>query len=94
MLKAVFFALQSLYSDVKDKHIEIQCDNDSCVKYIRDLGGITSLDMDYLASDIWHWCISCNIFISAVHIHVAGVSLDADLFFFFEHRKKGICAAF
>ena len=71
-LKAVFFALQSLYSDVKDKHIEIQCDYVSCVKYIRDLGGISSPDMDYLASDIWHWCISRNIFISAVHI--AGVS--------------------
>ena len=71
-LKAIFFALQSLYSDVKDKHIEVQCDNVSAVKYIRDLGGITSPDMDCLASDIWHWCLSRKIYISAVHI--AGVS--------------------
>ena len=76
-LKAIYFALQSLYADVRNKHIEIQCDNVSAVKYIRDLGGITSPDMDYLASEIWHWCLSRNIFISAVHI--AGASnLRAD----------------
>ena len=71
-LLAVWFALQTLYSDISNKHIEIQCDNVSAVKYVNDFGGMTSHDMDSLASKIWNWCINKNIFISAVHI--SGVS--------------------
>ena len=39
---------------------------------MNDFGGMTSHDMDALASKIWNWCINKNIFISAVHI--SGVS--------------------
>ena len=67
-LLAIFFALQSIYSSVKDQHIEFQCDNVSAVKYINDMGGMTSSDMDSLTYNIWNWCIQRNIYISAVHI--------------------------
>ena len=67
-LLAIYFALQSIYASIKNQHIEFQCDNVSAVKYINDMGGMTSLDMDSLACNIWNWCIQRNIYISAVHI--------------------------
>jgi hypothetical protein len=67
-LLAIFFSLQTLYSKCTNIHIQFQCDSVTAVTYIQDMGGMASLDLDKLASDIWHWCLPKNIFISAVHI--------------------------
>ncbi|MCG7879447.1 MAG: reverse transcriptase domain-containing protein [Candidatus Thiodiazotropha endolucinida] len=64
-LLAAFYALQSLYENTRGLHIEIQSDNQSCIKYINDLGGIVSQEMDLLAKDIWQWCLHREIYISA-----------------------------
>lgn len=71
-LLAVFYALQSLYSLIRNAHIAVQSDNVSAVWYINDMGGMTSVDMDHLASDIWNWCLSRDIMLSASY--VPGVS--------------------
>lgn len=64
----MFFALQALYSSACDVHIEIQCDNVAAVTYLNEMGGMASLDMDRLATDIWDWCLERNIFVSAIYI--------------------------
>ena len=67
-LLAIFYALQSLYSSLRKRHIEIQSDNVSAVSYINDMGGMNSRKMDLLAHNIWDWCVSKDIFISAIHV--------------------------
>lgn len=53
-LMAIFYALQSLYCNESNLHIEIQSDNISAIKYINDMGGMTSGAMDLLAKIIGH----------------------------------------
>lgn len=77
-LLAIFYALQSLYVHHCNVHIEIQSDNISAIKYINDMGGMTSTSMDLLAKDIWQWCIERKINLSA--IHVPGVLNTADFY--------------
>ena len=77
-LLAIFYALQSLNVHHCNVHIEIQSDNISAIKYINDMGGMTSTSMDLLAKDIWQWCIERKINLSA--IHVPGVLNTADFY--------------
>ena len=46
-------------------HIDVESDNQSCIKYINDLGEMLSEEMDLLAKEIWQWCLHREIFISA-----------------------------
>ena len=78
-LLAVFYALQALYWNKNNVHIEIQCDNVSAVSYLNCMGGMTSKSMDTLAKDIWAWCLDKEIFISAVRL--PGVLNSADFYF-------------
>lgn len=75
-LMAIWYALQSLYDAKHDVNIEIQSDNISAIKYINDMGGMTSKSMDSLAKSIWEWCIQRNIFVVAMYI--PGVLNTAD----------------
>ena len=77
-LLAVFYALQALYWNKNNVHIEIQCDNVSAVSYLNCMGGMTSKSMDALAKDIWSWCLDKEIFISAVHL--PGILNSADFY--------------
>ncbi|XP_053390973.1 uncharacterized protein LOC128553808 [Mercenaria mercenaria] len=65
---AIYFALLSLYSECKNVHIEFQSDSVTAVKYVNDMGGMTSPELDRLSAKIWSWCLERNIFISAVYI--------------------------
>jgi hypothetical protein len=67
-LTAINFALQSLYYNCTDVHIEFQSDSVTAVKYINDMGGMASLCLDGLSRTIWQWCLDRNIFISASFI--------------------------
>lgn len=77
-LLAVFFALESLFHTDRNVHIEIQSDNVVAIKYINDMGGITSNTLDLLAKKIWLWCLDRNIFVTAVFI--PGVQNTADFY--------------
>lgn len=67
-LLAIFYTLQALFSDKRQKHIEVQSDSVSAVAYVNNFGGMQCLKMDKLAADIWLWCINRGIHLSAVHI--------------------------
>ena len=70
-LRAALFGLQSLCKQVQNSHILLQLDNTTAVSYIRNMGGTNSLLCNQVASQIWHWSIERNIWLSATHI--AGV---------------------
>ena len=77
-LKAVLLGLQSLCSDVTNKHIRILTDNTTTVAYINAMGGIRSNKCNEIASEIWAWCSAQqNIWISASHIP-GSANVDAD----------------
>ena len=63
-LLAIFYALQSLHENESGVHIEIQSDNTSCIKYVKDLGGIVWEDMDVSAKEMWQWCLQREIYIN------------------------------
>jgi hypothetical protein len=56
-LLAIFYALQSLYSNKRNVHILFRCDNATAVTYINDIGGMASEVLDKLANKVWNWCI-------------------------------------
>ena len=67
-MKAVLFGLQSLCSNVTYKHTRIQSDNTTTVSYINAMGGIQSMDCNYMALQIWQWSCSRNIWLSSCHL--------------------------
>ena len=75
-LLAVFYGLQALYENERGIHIQVQSDNVSCIKYCNDLGGIASEEMDFLANEIWQWCLQRDIYISA--LYCPGIQNTAD----------------
>ena len=66
-LKACFFGLQAFLSTRKSIHIQAKLDNTCAISYINNQGGIIQ-ELNGLASEIWSWCISRDIWLSAVHI--------------------------
>ena len=67
-LVAAFFALQCFCSQMANRHIKIQIDNTTAIAYINNMGGSKSKQLDQLSVRLWEWCISRNIWLSAVHI--------------------------
>ena len=67
-LLASFYGIQSFYNEKNNVHIFIQSDNVSAVSYINNMGGMTSVEMNNLAYDIWSWCLDRNIYISAGYL--------------------------
>ena len=67
-LKAVLLGLRSLCYTFTEKHILVQSDNTTAVAYIKAMGGIKSMSCDNMATAIWEWCISRNIWLRATHI--------------------------
>ena len=65
---AIFHALQSFCSDMRNVHVSIQSDSTNAIAYVNNMGGIASLSMDQLAQELWHWCLKRDIFISASFI--------------------------
>lgn len=75
--KAIFFALKSMCSSVKNTHLRVEVDNATAVCYINAMGGVRSPKCNDIAKQIWAWCIERNIWLSAAHI--AGVkNVEAD----------------
>ena len=62
------FALKCFFSHMNNCHIRIQIDNTTALAYINNMGGSKSKELNQLAVQIWEWCISRNIWLTAVHI--------------------------
>lgn len=67
-LKAVLFALQSLCSDVKSKHIRIRSDNVTAVTYINNMGGMKSSLCNSISKNIWNWARITDNNLTAEHL--------------------------
>jgi hypothetical protein len=66
-LKACWLALQSFVRDLEAHHVMVRLDNTCAVAYINNQGGVTQ-SLNALACDIWEWCKSHNIWLSAKHV--------------------------
>lgn len=67
-LLAAFFAIKSFAKDKKDIHVRIFVDNTVAMTCINKMGSIRSENLNLLTKDIWEWCISKKIWISAGRI--------------------------
>ena len=68
-LMAVFFGLRTLckHRPMTDTHVQILIDNITAVAHVNHMGGSHSLTCNGIGN-IWLWCITRNIWISASHI--------------------------
>ena len=67
-LLATFLGLKTFFSDSENIHIGVKSDSSTAVYYLNAMGGMASLLLDDLTKEIWEWCFSRNIFITAQHI--------------------------
>ena len=67
-LLAAFFAPKCYFRKMGNCHIKLQIDNTRAIAYINNMGGSKSKELDQLAFEIWEWCITRHIWLSAVHI--------------------------
>ena len=68
-LKAIKLALLSYAPLYPDKqHVRIMSDNTSAIAYINKKGGTHCMTMNDMAVNIWEFCISLGMHISAAHI--------------------------
>ena len=76
-LLAVFLGLKVFCRSHRDTHIRLKIDNTTAVVVINHMGTSHSEQLNTLNNEIWAWCISRNLWISATHI--AGKSnVEAD----------------
>ena len=67
-LKAIHLALCSyIKSPNKLQHVQVQSDSTVAISYVNNMGG-KIFTLDKLSGIIWNYCISQNIWLSAVHI--------------------------
>ena len=67
-LLAVFYGLKSFFHDYKSIHIKARVDNTTAVTYIKNMGGVKSMDCFHVTKLIWEWCIKRDIWLSCTHI--------------------------
>jgi len=60
------------------RQIKFELDNMTAVSYVYQMGGRHSVIYDRLAGKIWNWCITRNIWLTAIHIPgIHNVQADA-----------------
>ena len=64
-LLALFFALKSFCSLVRNQHVRVFTDNSTAMVYVNKMGGTRSPPCNQLTKYIWSWCQERNIWISA-----------------------------
>ena len=67
-MKAVLLGLKSLCKDCHDIHICVQSDNTTAVAYINSMGGVKSEVCNDMAFQIWGWCLTKCVWLSARHV--------------------------
>ena len=65
---AAKFSLMSYCSKYVFNHVRYKLDNSTTIAYINYIRGTKSVDCNNIAVEIWQWCISKNIWISAAFI--------------------------
>ena len=67
-LLAIYMAVRSYCKSNAYKHVRIMSDNTTAISYVNNMGGIKSISCNQIAFDIWQYCISKNMWISAAFI--------------------------
>lgn len=67
-LKAIWLALLSFETEIKNCHILLRVDNTTAISYINKMGGIKYQKFNRIATRIWHWAEKNNIWLHAEHI--------------------------
>jgi len=67
-LTAVLVAVKSFAKDRMSINTLVRTDNLSARAYINHLGGTHSHPMNTVATELWKWCISKNIFLITEHL--------------------------
>ena len=66
--KGSYFAINAYCKSCTYKHFRINSDNTTAISNINNKGGIKSIMCDKLAREIWGFCKSRKLFVSADHI--------------------------
>ena len=81
-LLAAFLALQSFVSQ-SEIHVRLKLDNTTAVSYINNIGGMRSEPLNTLSKEIWQWCMTREIWLSAQYVPgVSNVEADSASRFF------------
>ena len=76
-LLAALFMLKSLGRDITESHVLIKIDNTTAFNYINHMGSRKE-PCSSIARQIWEWCLTKNIWLTASHIPGAkNVEADA-----------------
>ena len=67
-LFAAFLGLKTFCKHLRDTHIRLRIDNTTAIAVINHMGTSHSANCNKLAKSIWDWCVTRNIWLSAIHI--------------------------
>ena len=67
-LKAIFIGVLTYCKGKNYKHVRVMSDNITAVSYVNNKGRIKSEFCNEIAKELWVWCTSQNMWISAAHI--------------------------
>lgn len=65
---AAGLGIKSFCMNKRNVHVMVRIDNTTAVAYLNHMGGCKSTMCDKMSRDIWQWCISRNIWVSAAHV--------------------------
>ena len=81
-LKAAWLVLQTFAKNLENTHIKLLIDNTTALAYLNKMGGRVN-KLNNLTREIWEWCFSKNIWLTAAYIKSAE-NVEADR----ESREK------
>ena len=64
-LLAAFYVLQTFAANAQHIHLQLKLDNSIAISYKNKMGGIKSDNLNSRARQLWEWCVTRDIFISA-----------------------------
>lgn len=65
---AAGLGIKSFCMNKRNVHVMVRIDNTTAVAYLNHMGGCKSTMCDKMSREIWQWCISRNIWVSAAHV--------------------------
>uniref|UniRef100_A0AC35F6U8 Reverse transcriptase domain-containing protein n=1 Tax=Panagrolaimus sp. PS1159 TaxID=55785 RepID=A0AC35F6U8_9BILA len=76
-LKAIQLSLKTAFKTAENVGVRVESDNTTAIAFINRRGGTRSRLLNSIATEIWQWALSKNIYLKATHI--AGVkNIEAD----------------
>lgn len=67
-LYVVYICLTIFCKAMVKAHVRFELDNFTAVTYINHMGGSKSIPCDTVAKKIWQWCVSRDLWLTALHI--------------------------